>query len=211
MTPHPTEARLLSIALAGALALVTVGPGPAYADDLALSFDGQHWRDDLRRPLFDPGLRWVPGDRAVETFYVRDDGPTGATMTIAIRTSDPDELLSDRDIAIAARLSQGEWIPLHNGADVGTPVGGGLDRAEVVRVDVSVDFLWASANPSMAEQLPMDLVVTLAQAGVEPDGDSRLPDTGSDVSRWLLVLGATLLGSGIALVAGRRRGERADG
>ncbi|NYJ01601.1 LPXTG-motif cell wall-anchored protein [Nocardioides thalensis] len=200
---------MLPLALSAALALAAADVPSAHADDLALSSDGRHWRNDLRQPLFDRGFRWVPGDSEVEKFYVRDDGPTDATMTVAVTTRDPADLLPDDDIEIAARVSRGEWIPLRNGADLSPLVRRDVERGEVARVDVRVDFLWESTNQSMTDLLPLDLVVTLAQRGTDPGG--HLPDAGSGVSRWLVLLGAALLGSGVALVAGRRRQERADG
>lgn len=207
-----------ALTAATALLVATVGAAPAHAaDEIELSLDGEHWADELRRPLFHPDFRWVPGDLETETFWVRNGGPTDATMTVAVATRDPDVLLPD-DIELSARTAGGAWIPLENGGDVTPLLREEVDQDRHVRVDVRVDFLWSSTNRSMTDRMSLDLVVTLVQRGVlddQDDGgngdDGLLPDTGSEVSRWVVLLGAALLGTGLALVAGRRREVQADG
>ncbi len=200
-----------------AVALVATSGAPARADDeIGLSLDGQTWHDDLSQPLFDPALRWVPGDREAASFYVRNQGPSRAKMTIEVRADDRDQLLANDDIELAGRTAGGAWVPLENGADAAPLLRDGLEQDGKVRVDVRVEFRRDSTNRSMVQSLPLAFRVTLVQAGARDDGSdpgSRgpLPDTGNDVELWLVWLAAALVGAGAALVVAARRKEARDG
>lgn len=206
----------LGVAAATVLS-AAVGAAPAAAgDDVGLSIDGHHWSNEVTRPLLDPSLHWVPGDRRSASFYVRDQGPTGAHLTIAVETRDPDRLLADHDIALRARVASGTWRSLDNGQDAVSLLDGPLARGGTVRVDVRVRFRWSSGNTAQVDQLPLDFVVRLTQAGIGdrtgPDtGGGFLPGTGSAVESWLVLLGAALLASGGGLVLTHRRRERIRG
>ncbi|GAA3831696.1 LPXTG cell wall anchor domain-containing protein [Nocardioides panacisoli] len=206
----------LGVAAATVLS-AAVGAAPAAAgDDVGLSIDGHHWSNDVTRPLLDPSLHWVPGDRRSASFYVRDQGPTGAHLTIGVETRDPDRLLADQDIALSARAAHGAWRPLENGQDAGSLLDGPMARSATVRVDVRVRFRWSSDNASRVDRLPLDFVVRLTQAGRDggpgphPQG-GFLPGTGSAVESWLVLVGVALVGSGASLLVVRVRRERAHG
>jgi hypothetical protein len=75
-----------AVLLAGAL--VAIAAVPAYADGyVGLSSDGRHWSSRLSGPLFSPASRWVPGDVGTRSFWVRDQGPSSARLTIAVTTA----------------------------------------------------------------------------------------------------------------------------
>ena len=209
-------AGVLGVAAAIVLAVALDAAPAAARDDVGLSIDGRHWSSDLSRPLLEPGFRWVPGDRKLASFYVRNQGPTGAHLTIAVETRDPDRLLADHDIALRARVASGTWRSLDNGQDAVSLLDGPLARGGTVRVDVRVRFRWSSGNTAQVDQLPLDFVVRLTQAGIGdrtgPDtGGGFLPGTGSAVESWLVLLGAALLASGGGLVLTHRRRERIRG
>lgn len=200
---------LVSIALA-------IGAGPARAENaVGLSLDGQTWTSELQRPLFDPAMRWVPGDTETRSFWVRNQGPTAASTQIAVRTTDADGLLVQDDIAIDARVRGGAWTSLSDPAGSQTLTDGGLAKGNRVRVDLRVAFLPESTNRSELKELPLRFVVRLTQSGVGPgdgddDGSGLLPDTGSVVEPWLLYLAAALLGGGFLILIVRRRKEESD-
>jgi LPXTG-motif cell wall-anchored protein len=208
-----------SLALSAAVllaAVVTAAPAQA-ADQIGLSPDGVDWYDALRRPLFDPERRWVPGDAETASFFVRNEGTSAARLTIEVRSTDGAGLLAGDDIEIAARTAGGEWLAVENGLASSSLTDRAIDEGGEVRVDVKVRFLWRAPNGTMWERLPLDFEVRLVQAGAA-DGDSgpsgSLPDTGSAVSRLIIWLGAILVGTGLALIAAarrRRREVRADG
>jgi LPXTG-motif cell wall-anchored protein len=194
---------------------VTASPAPARAEEeIGLSLDGRHWRSELTAPLFDPAARWVPGSRETRSFFVRNQGPTGARMSIEVRSRDSGRLLPDHDIGLTVRAAGGPWAALENGQPVATLLRGALVRDERVRVDVRVVFDRASTNQSQVRRLPLTFHVRLVGAGadadVPDDGPDALPDTGSLVEPWIVWLGAVLIGGGLALVLAARRREADD-
>ena len=192
---------------------VAIGAGPASAaDEVGLSLDGQTWTDELRRPLFDPALRWVPGDTEQRSFWVRNQGPSRASMRIRVETKDPGGLLRRDDIRIDARVSGGSWTPLPDAGGAQPLTDQTLAMGDRVRVDLRVAFVAESTNPSELRELPLRFVVRLTQAGPgggkdDDDNSGFLPDTGAAVERWLLWVAAGLIGSGLALLLARRRRE----
>ena len=198
--------------------VLVINTGSAHAvDEIGLSLDGRTWTSELRRPLFEPGMRWVPGDSETRSLWVRNQGPTGASMRLAVRSADLDGLLERDDILISARVRGGSWIPLNSGGAGRTLTEGALAQGDRLRLDVRVAFVAAATNGSEVDKLPLDFVVRLTQdghgsvggveGGSDPGGSGDLPATGAAVEPWLLWLAAGLIGSGLALLVARRREE----
>jgi LPXTG-motif cell wall-anchored protein len=208
--------------------LVVAAPASAVAaDEIGLSKDGSSWSSTLPAPLFDPDFRWVPGDDETGSFFVRNQGPTGARLTISVRAADTDQLLSNADIELSARVDGGSWITLANGVATSALTQRSIIRGGTARVDVRVRFDPASANQSQTKSLPLTFIVTLTQAsgsgrtprdnsdddsnGGGDDGrDGDLPGTGSTVAPAMLWVAAMLIGGGLALVRRSKREERVD-
>jgi hypothetical protein len=176
---------------------------PAYAgDQLQVSADGVHWSDHLDAPLFNPAVRWVPGDVRVADFWVRSRAGDRGRLTLAVSTTDPDGLLARGDIGLAARADTGEWRDLDAGGRTeltGVPAGGDA------RVQVRARFAWTAANGSRQDRMPLSFRATLTEASAgdgTPGGSGVLPDTGSAIPGWLLPLAA--LASALGLVLWRR-------
>ena len=195
--------------------MVMIHAGPARADEVGLSLDGQQWSDELAGPLFDPAFRWVPGDSEVRSLWVRNEGPASASMLVAFRTGDADRLLSRADVRIDARVHDGVWTTLGDGSSEAVS-DGVLATGERVRLDLRVSFDSASTNQAQVRKLPLTFVIRLSQAGpgggnAGPDGPTgNLPDTGNDVELWLLWVAAGLLGTGFAVLATRRQEQHDD-
>lgn len=231
--------RRLLLALAVTTSLL--GASVAYASgEIGVSADGTSWSSGLDGPLFDPDARWVPGDSRTETFYVRNQGPTGASMTIEARSTDEDDLLADDEIDLRARADGGAWVDLRNGAASAELTDDVIEQDGVVRVDVNASFDPTSSNRSQVRRLALDLRVRLADAagtdgesdadadggadadldgsGVDADLDppegeeaaGALPGTGTTTEGWILLLGAALVLGGTSLVV-RRRGHEGVG
>ena len=207
--------------------LVVAAPmGAVAADEIGLSKDGSNWSSSLSAPLFDPAFRWVPGDDEISSFFVRNQGPSGAVLTISVRSADTEQLLSDSDIELFARVDGGPWIKLANGVATSAVTERSITRRGTVRVDVRARFEPSSTNPSQTKSAPLTFVVTLTQASGsgrnhsgndgdgDDDGDDRdghLPGTGSTVGPATLWAAAMLIGGGLALVRRSKREERVDG
>ena len=122
-------------------AILSLGSSSAYAaDEIGLSRDGVTWTPTLPGGLFDGAFRWVPGDSETESFYVRNQGPSDAVMVIEARSADSDELLSNDDIELRARVDGGTWAELENGATGRSLSQQRIGEDDVVHVDVKATF-----------------------------------------------------------------------
>lgn len=204
-------------ALLCAVLFVVSEPGPAGArEEVGLSADGITFAPTLSAPIFDPSLRWVPGDDETASFYVRNQGPSRAFMTIEVRSGDTDKLLSNDDISLRARAAGGAWVTLVNGASSDKLTQHGLARGGVDRVDLNVRFDPRSTNQSQVKGLGLTVDVTLSdarlggghEAGDDDDADGSrnegglLPDSGSPFAAWQLI------GAGAMIVVGARLARR---
>lgn len=195
---------------------VTIPPALA-ADELGLSRDGQVWSAQLRGPLFDPHVRWVPGDERVEAFFVRNQASDGADLAIAVSSADRDRLLARDDITVAARVGGSAWTPLdrvdgHYPLSTRVIASGGTER-----VQVRAAFDPASTNQSQTKHLRLDFRVVLSAAAAGDGGDDDsdtaggvLPDTGAPQMGWALLAAAAMIGTGAALVRRSRVEEVSD-
>jgi hypothetical protein len=209
------------LALALVLALVVPGsaltPPALAAPEIGLSLDGQTFAEQLAMPLFEPGMRWVPGDDETRTFFVRNQGPSGATMTIEALTPGGDPVL-ESDIALSTRVDGGPWVPLDPTVAATDLTVQPVAVGQVATVDVRAVFDPASTNQTQQRELPLTLRVTLAEAvpggedgGSGPDGsdsDGLLPGTGATLGGGTLLLGLLLCLAGAAVIA--RRGREVD-
>jgi LPXTG-motif cell wall-anchored protein len=224
--------------LVGLTATTLLGASVAYAaDEIGLSDDGVTWSSGLDAPLFDPDVRWVPGDSRTESFFVRNEGPSGASLTIVARSADEDDLLSDDHIDLRARADGGAWVELRNGVASTRLNEREIEQDGVVEVDVNATFDPTSTNRSQVRRLALDLRVRLADAagtdgesdadadggadadldgsGVDADLDppareeatGALPGTGTTTEQWILLLGAALVLAGTSLAVRRRDHE----
>lgn len=191
------------------MTILLLGSASAHAaDEIGLSRDGVSWASTLPGGLFDDAFRWVPGDSETESFYVRNQGPSNAFLTIEVRSADTDELLSNDDIALRVRVDNGPWVDLENGDRGESLTQQSIDRTDAVQVDVNATFDPASTNQSQTKNLALSFVVTLAdsrQGGGDSDND-LLPDTGAQISGWLVIAAGVMLAVGAGLV--RRREVR---
>lgn len=216
-----------------------VGPwsGTAHAaDEIGLSKDGSTWSTTLSDPLFDPAFRWVPGDDEISSFFVRNQGPTGADLTISVRSADTDQLLGNEDIALFARADGGPWVELVNGVASAALTARTVSRLGIVRVDVRAVFDPASTNQSKTKSVPLTFFVTLSEAvpsatpspddsdgsddGSDDSDDSDdaddsddygfLPGSGSTLRPEVLWVAAILIGGGLAIFRRARREDSAD-
>ena len=139
--------------------------GPASADGrIGLSRDGSTWSQTLPGSLFDPSIRWVPGDSRTASFFVRNQAESGASLRVDVRSGDRDQLLANDDIRLEARAHGSRWFPLQNNDISRTLTSRMLGVGESVKVDVRAVFDAASTNQSQRKSLALRSLVTLADA-----------------------------------------------
>lgn len=205
---------LLAALLAAVMAFL---PGLAHAaDEIGLSRDGVRWSSSLDDSLFDPSVRWVPGDGRTEVFHVRNQGPSSAWLAVEVHADDPDGLVRQEDVVLSARADRGEWMTLEPGAQSSAVADRGIAPGEQVRIDLRANFDPESPNRSQNKEVSLSFRVTLTERiqcagdecpGADPAG--TLPVTGAVLGHWLLWLVAILIGVGTALVVARRK-DRGD-
>lgn len=209
--------RLLRL-LATLLVLLAIGVAPAYAaQPVQLSNDGRTWAPDLPAPLFDPAVRWVPGDVREASFWVRNAGPDAGTLSVTALVADADGLLAKHAMRLRLRDASGSWTTVAPGSRASL---GALADGARTRVVVSAAYAAASGNDTERDTLRFSLRVRLTGAdeaaghaggpssgghagGQGPGG--LLPGTGNPVTWWLCLLAAISLGGGTALVVRSKR------
>ena len=203
-------------ALAGPLVILLAwSPLPAQAaDEIGLSPDGVTWVDELSVPLFEPERRWVPGDDETRSFWIRNQGPSGAEMTVETLSLSGDPVLAS-DIALSARVDEGPWRSVGIRQRSQTLTVEPLRVGRTARVDVRATFDSASVNQTQRLTLPLTLRITLAEAfadqgaGSGADGGGLLPGTGSTLA-WPALLLALVFALTGALTVARRSLEGDD-
>lgn len=210
----PSPVRRWPTLIAVPMAVALAGPAAA-ADDagpVAVSGDAVHWSDGLTEPLFDPDVRWVPGDLRTASFYVRNGGTTAATIQLRVRAVD-DALLRTGDIRFAARADGGTWAALGQDDAASLLRVAPLPVADHSTIEIRAEFDPRSGNQSQRATADLWFDVRLSQALVEGDADPEggigwLPDTGAPVLAPLALTGAGLLGLGVGLARRRREVRR---
>ncbi len=190
--------------------LVSLAPGAvATPDAVVVSSDGSSWSSDLTTPLFEPTVRWVPGDARTSSFYVENRGRTAAEVRVQVRTGADDGLVRTGDVVLCVRVEGGLWRPAEReaGSALNTVA---LRVGEVQRIDVRAAFRAAAQNLSQDAGVALRFVVQLAEAAsATAPGYGAMPDTGAPAVRLPLFLAALCCGTGLALV--RRRPEHCRG
>jgi LPXTG-motif cell wall-anchored protein len=193
---------------------VAAADRPAPSDIIELSLDGVHWAHVIDTPLFDPALRWVPGDIRTETFYVRNTRPDAGTVEVVVERSEDQALRDSGELTLAARASDGAWTDIRSAGRHVLVDDEQLAGRDAVAVQVRAAFAFDAPNDTMvlSSDLDFDVVIrdssvtTGGQGGPGPDGSSSLlPGTGSQIPAWALPLGLALTGAGGWLVLARRR------
>ena len=103
--------RRVAVVVAGAL-LPLAYAGPAHAsEEVLVSNTDSGFAKTLAEPLFDPALRWVPGDVRSATFYVRNNSADPAGLSLSVIDEDAGKLLDSG--ALHLRVSSGgtRWSP----------------------------------------------------------------------------------------------------
>lgn len=149
--------------IAAALLLTTASS--ALADDrIALSRDGEVWSTQLSEPLFDPDVRWVPGDTRTESFFVRNESPESAELSIDLLGSAVDGLVKTGDLTVMASGGGSGWTETDESGTQRLVSNVGVGSASGTRVDVTVAFDADAVNVSQTLGFELDLRVNLQES-----------------------------------------------
>lgn len=195
-------ARLLCVTVV----LMCSSAAPAYASSpLQLSLDGVHWTDAISDPLFNPAMRWVPGDSENATFYVRNNGGSVADLTVDVLGSSAGKLLDSGAIHITAKGGGGAWTSVSEPGRHRLLTATRVPDGKVEPIALHAVFDAAATNRTQFHAAKLAFRVTLSEANSRSPR-SPLPDTGAPDLRWYAALSAILIGTGLAF-ASRRSGS----
>lgn len=200
--------RRISTQIAVALLVVLASMTPSAASpQIGLSRDGITFAPSLDAPLFDPVLRWVPGDMRIESFYVRNLAVDDGDLSIDIIESS-DSMLETGGLMVSARGGDAIWRDVTAPGTHRIVSAADLATGRTAKVDVRVALLPDAANPTQVRRLGLDVRVLLSQDvdRSTPDDSGLLPDTGAPAS-WSLIAGLALVAGGTVLVQARRKKE----
>ena len=199
---------------------------PAQAsDEVLVSNTGSGFAETLAEPLFDPALRWVPGDARSSTFYVKNNTADRAALSLSVLDDDAGELLDSGALHLRVTSPGTSWSPDPHvpgrPADVRGDAGAGPvaagprpGRLRPPRVQPHPAAVQRAPDPRAVSGRPDAPASDPAPAPGDRTGRHRprpgprpwdlLPDTGLPAGLgWLLLLGSLSLGTGVALVTRR--------
>lgn len=186
------------------LAVPAAAPAHA-ANELGLSLDQKTWTSSISTPLFDPDIRWVPGDSESATFYVRNHGGDAGDLTVDVLGSTAGNLIDSGDLHITAKGGGGDWTMVSTAGRHRLLSAPSIPDGHIVPIKVNVLFDAASVNPTQLRSSKLSFHITLSQSTAGSDSDQALPDTGAPDIRLYAALSAILLSVGVGLV--RRRSD----
>ncbi|MCW2750341.1 MAG: putative cell surface protein [Aeromicrobium sp.] len=196
-----TPIRLLCVTLV----LMSSNAGPAFASSpLQLSLDGVHWTDAISDPLFNPSMRWVPGDSEQATFFIRNHGGSAGDLTVDLLGSSAGKLLDSGSLHITAKGGGGAWTSVSAPGRHRLLSAPHVADGQIEPIAVNAVFDAAANNRSQLHAAKLAFRVTLS----ESTSDSPLPNTGAPDLRWYAALSAILIGIGLALVSRRNESPR---
>ncbi|OUZ12573.1 hypothetical protein BHE97_02440 [Aeromicrobium sp. PE09-221] len=178
------------ISLLGEFAVLSAMLLPAMSPpDIELSPGGGS--ASVTEPLFDPDVRWVPGDVWETNMVVRNAGPTVASARFRVLVEGDEHLHGEGMLWLDASIDGGPWRTVE--WSTWTP-GGTLEAGESIQVELRGSFHEAATNRH--QDSSVDLEVVWQAAGPRSDMDG-LPGAGAVISPWWIVLGlfAVSLGS----------------
>ncbi|HEY1134872.1 MAG TPA: hypothetical protein VGE77_09865 [Nocardioides sp.] len=182
---------------------VADGAGDGDPPPVEVRADGGDWGAALGRPLFDPALRWVPGDSRTAVLHVRHHEPEEGALTVTVRPlAAPSRGATWDDLALALRIGDGRWRTTRSWADekVPAPVRVSVPAAAGDEIVVAVRVAFApGAQGDMRRAADLDVEVALA--GDEPSEGPTSRPVGESA---LLAPGLLACAAGTALLLARR-------
>jgi len=160
MTARAAAAVAVVLAASG-LAIPQSASGAQVWSQLVMSRNGNHWSDDLNRPLFDEGAALVPGDERTSTFYVRNQSGDRGVLEVSVRVPGSSGLAGREAFRLALR-GAGGWqrADLDNGEPA---IRMDLAKGAVQPISVRIRLLPTARNAAMDDSMSFTLHVRLTQ------------------------------------------------
>lgn len=203
--------RSLLISCLVVLAAVTLlggAPKAAASGGIGVSRDGVTWSPSLDSPLFDESIRWVPGDSRTGTFYVRNEGPSSARMSVDLLGQAQAALLDAGDLRVDARELGGEWRRIDGSGSV-TLSSSDVQPGEGMGVEVRVSMYADATNASQLQPGAFNVRVRLEEpespAGPGRPAPGELAWTGGSFPTVIMLVAAGSLLLGAVLLRRSRR------
>ncbi len=196
---------LLLLLLAAGYAAPATAATPT--GQVQVSPDGHTWTGQLDAALFEPSIRWVPGDQRIRSFFVRSRAATDGNLSLSVHTTSADAVLAD-EVVLEARVAGSHWRPVDAAGQTHLE---SLPAGTSSRIDLRAALPASVTNQARSRRLNLDLAVRLVESGDDTGAAGELPNTGAPMSPWQLALAAGLLGAGLALIARNRRGSEPTG
>ena len=188
----------LAAAIVILLATPIAASGAPSHGRLQLSLDGRRWSSNLRAPLFDPAVRWVPGDSRSAAVWVKNGSSDRGRLVVSVQGTRVDSLLESGALTITARCERGRSRPVREGGTQEVLRVGALAPGHRTRIVLGVALDGSAANATQAKRLRLEFRVRLQQLVRRPDHDHGQPQL-HDPSLWWAALGAGPAGVGAAL------------
>ena len=199
-------ARDFAQALAAVIVVLLAAPiaasGAPSHGRLELSLDGRRWSSNLRTPLFDPAVRWVPGDSRSADLWVKNGSSDRGRLVVSVQGTRLDSLLESGALTITARCEprcEHSWSrPVHEGGTQELLRVGALAPGHRIRIVVGVALDGSAINATQAKGLKLAFRVRLQQLVRRPHHDHGEPQRNGP-SPWWVALSAGPAGVGAAI------------
>lgn len=204
---------LVALAVAAAVAVLgaarerPAAVGAASAREIGVSSDGVHYAPRLSEPLFDPTVRWVPGDSREARFWVRHQADGAGDLSLDVLTPGRTGLLDSGWLTVSARVGAGDWRVLGDDGTERLLTAEDVAAARPLPVTVRVALAPGAGSSTEVRATDLDLRVALAGTDGPASGGDAPPGAGTAV-RWpvpVLVLLLLLAGPLLLLAPGRGR------
>lgn len=148
--------------------LMLATAAPARADgELLVSADGTTWSAALMQPLFDPAVRWVPGDQREAGFWIRNTTGQPAQVALSFTAEDVDTLVASGTLTLEARITGGAWQPML-AQGVQHVVAAAIPGDSTTELRVRGSFAPDAGNATMTDVAHLDFTARLTEVDAEP-------------------------------------------
>lgn len=169
-----------------ALAPVAASSGESVQPDRPAAFQ------DVPPELFDPAVRWVPGDQRTADLTLHNPTSADRRLSVAVRAPRPGGWVSRGAVTLSARVDGGRWIALDHQVPGALGRGPVLPAGETRQVQVRAQVHPWAGNRTRDERV-LQFALSLDPPGL---AGSQLRVTQETPDRWPMLLAGVVAGTG---------------